>query len=77
VHLGKTCRPPTSLHIYSDNHAFCFTCSRQFSSVDVASFKGRVIDDLYAELVQKYGSEEKLLEDFKDAESTKYKPKRR
>ena len=58
-----------SAHIYSgDNHLYCFTCGKQYTSTDIAKVMGKSIDDMYADLIERNGGEETLLAEFKEVE---------
>ena len=66
-------RKPSS-HIYNDvNKLWCFTEGRFYSVTDCAKVMGKSIDEMYADLVEKYGGEENLLTEYKEVE---FKPQR-
>ena len=70
---GKNIRCPfhkdkkPSSHIY-DNSLWCFTESRFYNVTDIAKAENKSIEDMYLDLVERYGSEEALLEEFKKIE---------
>ena len=56
-------RKPSS-HIY-ENHLYCFTCGRNYYVTDIAKVEKKSVEDLYADLVERFEGEEALLEEFK------------
>ena len=63
-----------SAHVYPGvNKLWCFTEGRFYSVTDCAKIMGKSIDEMYSDLVEKYGGEENLIAEFKEVE---LKPKR-